>query len=48
MPTDRSNSIEAFSANSEGAWLIGFAYMAGSLVAGYGALWLGVILARLI
>jgi CrcB protein len=40
--------LELFRANSEGAWLIGGAYLVGSVLAGYGALWLGVIVARLL
>ena len=38
--------LELFRANTEGAWLIGGAYLVGSVAAGYVALWLGVILAR--
>ncbi len=33
--------LEAFLANTEGAWLIGGAYVVGSVVAGYLALWAG-------
>lgn len=40
--------LELFRANTEGAWLIGGAYLVGSVVAGYVALWLGVILARIL
>jgi CrcB protein len=40
--------LELFRANTEGAWLIGAAYLIGSVVAGYVALWLGVVLARVI
>jgi len=40
--------MELFRANTEGAWLIGGAYLVGSVVAGYIALWLGVVLARLL
>lgn len=40
--------LELFRANTEGAWLIGGAYLLGSVLAGYIALWLGVILARTI
>jgi len=37
---------ELFSANAEGAWLTGASYLVGSVVAGYVALWLGILLAR--
>ena len=40
--------LELFRANTEGAWFIGGAYVVGSVLAGYLALWLGVILARLL
>lgn len=40
--------LELFRANTEGAWLIGGAYLVGSVLAGYIALWLGVVLARLL
>jgi CrcB protein len=40
--------LELFRANTEGAWLIGGAYLVGSVLAGYIALWLGVILARIL
>ena len=40
--------LEAFRANTEGAWLIGGAYVAGSVVAGYLALWAGVVAARVV
>ena len=40
--------METFRAVTEGAWLIGGANVVGSVVAGYVALWLGVILARVI
>jgi len=40
--------LELFRANTEGAWLIGGAYLVGSVVAGYAALWLGVTLARVV
>lgn len=40
--------FELFRANMEGAWLIGAAYLVGSVLTGYIALWLGVILARVI
>jgi fluoride exporter len=39
---------ELFQANTEGAWLISGAYLMASVVAGYAALWAGVILSRLI
>jgi CrcB protein len=39
---------ELFQANTDGAWLVGAAYLVGSLMAGYIALWLGVILARIL
>jgi CrcB protein len=38
--------METFRAVNEGAWLTGAANVVGSVVAGYVALWLGVILAR--
>lgn len=40
--------FEAFRANTDGAWLIGGGYVVGSVAAGYVALWLGVILARVL
>jgi CrcB protein len=40
--------LEAFRANTEGAWLIGGAYIVGSVVAGYLALWAGVVAARVV
>lgn len=40
--------LELFRANTEGAWLVGGAYLGGSVLAGYLALWLGVVLARLV
>ena len=39
--------FELFRANTEGAWLIGGAYLVGSVIAGYAALWAGVVLARM-
>lgn len=39
---------ETFRAVSEGGWIIGAANVVGSVVAGYIALWLGVVLARVI
>ena len=38
--------LEAFRANVEGAWLVGGAYVVGSVVVGYLALWAGVVLGR--
>src|ERR1700683_2074375 len=38
--------LEAFRANTEGAWLIGGAYVVGSVVAGYLALWAGGVAGR--
>lgn len=38
--------LETFRAVNEGGWLIGAANVVGSVLAGYVALWLGVILAR--
>jgi fluoride exporter len=38
---------ETFRAVSEGGWFIGAANVVGSVVAGYVALWLGVVLTRL-
>jgi fluoride exporter len=38
--------LETFRAISEGGWLIGAANVAGSVIAGCAALWLGVMLAR--
>jgi CrcB protein len=40
--------LDAFRANAEGAFLVAGAYVIGSVVAGYLALWAGVALARLI
>jgi CrcB protein len=40
--------LEWFRANTEGAWLVGAAYLVGSVLAGYIALWLGVLLARIV
>jgi fluoride exporter len=40
--------LELFRANTEGAWLIGGAYLVGSVVVGYVALWGGVIVARVL
>jgi fluoride exporter len=40
--------LELFRANTEGAWLIGGAYLTGSVIAGYIALWAGVVLARVL
>ena len=38
--------FETFSAVAEGSWLIGFANVIGSVVAGYAALWGGVLIGR--
>ncbi len=38
--------METFRAINEGAWLIGGAYIAASVVVGYVALWAGVVAAR--
>lgn len=40
--------LETFRAVTEGAWFVGGANVIGSVLAGYVALWLGVILARAI
>jgi fluoride exporter len=40
--------FETFRAVSDGAWLIGGLNVVGSVIAGYVALWLGVILTRLV
>ena len=40
--------LDIFNAGSEGAWLIAGAYIVGSVVAGYLALWAGVVVARLV
>jgi CrcB protein len=40
--------LDAFRANSEGAFLVAGVYLVGSVVAGYLALWAGVALARLV
>jgi CrcB protein len=37
---------ETFRAVTEGSWMIGAANVAGSVIAGYVALWAGVLLAR--
>jgi len=39
--------LETFRAVADGAWLVGGLYVVGSVVAGYVALWLGVVLTRL-
>jgi len=39
--------METFRAVNDGAWLIGGLNIVGSVVAGYGALWLGMMLTRL-
>ena len=38
--------METFRAVTEGSWLIGAANVVGSVLAGYVALWLGVVLTR--
>jgi CrcB protein len=40
--------METFRAVTEGDWLIGGLNVVGSVVAGYTALWLGVVLARVV
>ena len=40
--------LEFFRANTEGAWLVGGAYVVGSVLAGYLALWAGVVIARVV
>jgi CrcB protein len=40
--------LETFRAVNDGAWLVGGLYVLGSVLAGYVALWLGVVLTRLI
>ena len=40
--------LETFRAVTDGAWLVGGLNVVGSVVAGYVALWLGVVLTRLI
>jgi CrcB protein len=40
--------LETFRAVTDGAWLVGGLNVVGSVVAGYIALWLGAVLARLI
>src|SRR5881409_3009434 len=40
--------FETWRAVSEGAWLVGGLNVVGSVVAGYVALWLGVVLSRVI
>lgn len=40
--------LEWFQANVEGAWLVGGAYVLGSVVAGYAAIWAGATLARVL
>ena len=39
--------LETFRAVTESSWLIGAANVVGSVLAGYAALWLGVVLTRL-
>jgi CrcB protein len=38
--------LDLLRAQTTGAWFIGSAYLAASVVAGYGALWLGMAIAR--
>jgi fluoride exporter len=38
--------LETFRAVTEGSWLVGAANVVGSVLAGYVALWLGVVLTR--
>jgi fluoride exporter len=38
--------LELFRANAEGAWFVGLAYILSSVIAGYVALWAGVVIAR--
>jgi CrcB protein len=38
--------LETFRAMTEGSWMIGAANVVGSVLAGYVALWLGVVLTR--
>lgn len=40
--------FETFRAVAEGAWLVGALNVAGSVLAGYLALWLGIMLGRLV
>jgi fluoride exporter len=40
--------METFRAVTEGAWLVGGANVVGSVLAGYIALWLGVVLTRVV
>jgi CrcB protein len=40
--------LETFRAVTDGAWLVGGLNVVGSVVAGYVALWLGVVLTRLV
>ncbi len=40
--------LETFRAVTDGAWLVGGLNVVGSVVAGYIALWLGVVLTRLV
>jgi len=40
--------LETFRAVTEGAWLVGGLNIMGSVIAGYAALWFGVVLARLV
>jgi CrcB protein len=38
--------LETFSAITEGSWMIGLGNIAASVIAGYAALWIGVVAAR--
>jgi CrcB protein len=38
--------LETFRAVTEGSWMIGAANVVGSVLAGYAALWIGVVLTR--
>jgi CrcB protein len=40
--------LETFRAISEGSWLIGAGNVVGSVLAGYAALWIGIVLPRML
>lgn len=40
--------LETYRAVTEGGWALGFANVVGSVVAGYAALWLGIVLSRIV
>jgi fluoride exporter len=40
--------METFRAVTEGAWLVGGANVVASVLAGYAALWLGIVVARIV